>query len=292
MNYQIVTASVRGGELTAGAWGTNASDAVLALHGVTASHVSWRAVARALEGLRMVVAPDLRGRGGSRALPGPFGMAQHAEDAVRLLDSRGIDRVDVVGHSMGAFVALRFATDYPDRTNGITLVDGGVPLQLPPDIPIDEVMKQALGPALARLEVSYPSRDAYRDFWRVHPAFVGEWNDDVEAYVDYDLVGTPPELRSSASGSAALADSMEQGAGTRADEPWAAITRPITLLTAPRGLLNGAPLYAPEYLAAFERDHANLAVVDVADVNHYSIVMNPRGADAVAAAIQHPKETA
>jgi pimeloyl-ACP methyl ester carboxylesterase len=193
---------------------------------------------------------------------------------------------------MGAFVALRFATDYPDRTNGITLVDGGVPLPLPADIPIEEVMKQALGPALARLEVSYPSRDAYRDFWRVHPAFVGEWNDDVEAYVDYDLVGTAPELRSSASGAAALADSLEQGAGTRADEPWAAIAKPITLLTAPRGLLNGPPLYSPEYLSEFRQALPNLRVVEVPDVNHYTIVMNARGADAVAAAISHPKEPA
>ena len=153
-------------------------------------------------------------------------------------------------------------------------------------------MKQALGPALARLEVSYPSRDAYRDFWRAHPAFVGEWNADVQAYVDYDLVGTEPDLRSSASAVAALADSLEQGVGTQADEPWAAIAKPITLLTAPRGLLNGPALYAPDYIAAFARAHANLTVLEVPDVNHYSILMNQRGADAVVAAIQPAKEPA
>ena len=292
MTYELVTAPVRGGALTAGIWGARTGESVLAFHGITGSHMSWLTVARSLDGILTVIAPDLRGRGGSLELPGPFGMAQHAEDAVGLLDSLGIDRVDVVGHSMGGFVAMRFAADYPERVRGITLVDGGVPLPLPADIPIEELMKATLGPALARLEVAYPTREAYRDFWRVHPAFVGEWNADVEAYVDYDLVGAEPDLRSSASGVAALADSVEQGVGTVADEPWSAVRSPITFLRAPRGLLNGAALYDADYLAEFARTHPNLGVVEVPDVNHYTILLNQRGAGAVAGAIQSAKEPA
>ena len=52
------------------------------------------------------------------------------------------------------------------------------------------------------------------------------------------------------------------------------------------------PLYSPEYLATFEQAHPGLTVVEVPDVNHYTIVMNTRGADAVADAISHPKEPA
>jgi lipase len=292
MSYELISAPVRGGALTAGVWTSGSDEAALAFHGITASHVSWRAVARALESRRTLNAPDLRGRGGSRDLPGPFGMAQHAEDAVRLLDSLGIDRADVVGHSMGGFVAMRFAANYPDRVRGITLVDGGVPLPLPADVPIEQLMKQTLGPALARLELSYPTREAYREFWRAHPAFVGQWNDDVDEYVDYDLVGTEPELRSSASAVAALADSVEQGVGTVADEPWSVVTRPITLLRAPRGLLNGPALYDADYLADFAREHPNLTVVEVPDVNHYTILLNRKGAGAVADVIQPSKEPA
>jgi lipase len=292
MSYELVTAPVRGGMLTAGVWGSGTSEVALAFHGITASHVSWRAVARSLEPKRSVIAPDLRGRGASRDLPGPFGMAQHAEDALRLLESRGVDRVDLIGHSMGGFVAMRFAAEYPDLVRSITLVDGGIPLPLPSDIPIDQLMKATLGPALARLEMTYPSREAYRDFWRVHPAFVGEWNDDVEAYVDYDLVGSAPDLHSAASGSAALADSVEQGVGTVADQPCSVVTTPITFLRAPRGLMNGAGLYDADYLADFARTHANLRVIEVPDVNHYSILMNHRGADAVADAVQTEREPA
>ncbi|MCU1551513.1 MAG: alpha/beta hydrolase [Glaciihabitans sp.] len=286
VTYSLERVPVIGGTLAAGIWNPGLKSTVLAFHGITASHVSWRAVARALESTRTLVAPDLRGRGGSRDLAGPFGMARHAEDAVALLDSIGVDRVDVVGHSMGGFVAMRFAAKYPERVASVTLVDGGIPLPLPADIPIEDVMKAALGPAIARLGMTYPTRASYRDFWRAHPAFVDEWNDDVEAYVDYDLVGEAPNLRSSASGAAVMADAVEQGVGTVADEPWHVVTTPIRFLRAPRGLLNGAPLYDAAYLADFAGAHPNVPIVEVPDVNHYSILMNPRGADAVADAIR------
>ena len=288
--YELVTAPVRGGDLTAGVWNPNAERTVLALHGVTASHRCWLAIVRALSDIR-VVAPDLRGRGGSRGLPGPFGMAQHAEDAAALLDSLGIQGpVDVLGHSMGGFVAMRFAELYPDRVNSVTLVDGGIPLRLPTDIPIEEVMKATLGPALARLAMTYPTRESYHDFWRAHPAFANDWNADVEDYVDYDLVGEEPELRSSASAEAVLADSVEQGVGTVAEQPWRRVDAPITFLRAPRGMLDGPDgIYASDYVDEWARSHPSLRVIEVPNVNHYTIVMKNTGAEAVARAITHPK---
>jgi lipase len=285
VTYRLVTTPVRGGDLTAGIWNEGGGDPVLAFHGVTASHVSWLAIARALAP-RTVIAPDLRGRGGSRELPAPFGMAQHSDDAVALLDRHGIETVDVVGHSMGGFVAMRFAANFPERVRSVTLVDGGIPLPLPAGVPIAEVMRQALGPALARLEMTYPTRESYREFWRAHPAFANDWSPDVEDYVDYDLVGTEPALRSSASTDAVMADSVEQGVGTIAEEPWAAPATPMVFLRAPRGMLDGPEgLYAAEYVAGWAASHPALKVTEVPNVNHYTIVMSPRGADAVVAAL-------
>ncbi|MCU1597471.1 MAG: alpha/beta hydrolase [Glaciihabitans sp.] len=288
-SYRLVTAPVRGGDLTAGIWNEGGGEPVLAFHGVTASHVSWLAVARALAP-RTVIAPDLRGRGHSRELPAPFGMAQHAEDALALLDRHGIETVDVVGHSMGGFVAMRFAAKFPERVRSVTLVDGGIPLPLPAGVPIAELMRQALGPALARLEMTYPTRESYREFWRAHPAFANDWSPEVEEYVDYDLVGAEPELRASASGVAVLADAVEQGIGTIAEQPWTGLAAPTVFLRAPRGMMDGPEgLYAPGYVADWAALHPALTVIDVPEVNHYTIVMSPRGTDVVVAAIRNQR---
>jgi lipase len=289
VTHRLVTTPVRGGDLTAGVWNEGGGEPVLAFHGVTASHMSWLAVARALAP-RTVIAPDLRGRVGSRDLPAPFGMAQHAEDALALLDRHGIEKVDVVGHSMGGFVAMRFAANFPERVRSVTLVDGGIPLPLPAGVPIAEVMRQALGPALARLEMTYPTRESYREFWRAHPAFANDWSPEVEEYVDYDLVGAEPELRASASGVAVLADAVEQGIGTIAEQPWTALAAPTVFLRAPRGMMDGPEgLYAAEYVADWAASHPALTVIDVPEVNHYTIVMSPRGTDAVVAAIRNQR---
>ena len=55
-------------------------ETVLAVHGITANSRSWLPVARSLAGRASLVAVDLRGRGSSSALPGPYGMAAYASD--------------------------------------------------------------------------------------------------------------------------------------------------------------------------------------------------------------------
>src|ERR1700756_3463600 len=100
--------SVAGGRLNvaqAGPGGRSAEGVVVAVHGITASHTAWRTVARALvarTGIRLL-APDLRGRGRSAGLPGPYGIAAHVEDLVALLDREGVQEVVLAGHSMGAY---------------------------------------------------------------------------------------------------------------------------------------------------------------------------------------------
>src|SRR5690348_6070330 len=64
---------------------------VLAIHGITGNGMVWRsAVREATHGTQItVLAPDLRGRGGSAALPGPYGIATHIEDMLAVLDYVG-----------------------------------------------------------------------------------------------------------------------------------------------------------------------------------------------------------
>lgn len=286
--YRRITAPVRGGELVAGIWEPEGEPVatVLAVHGITASHLTWPMLAEALPDVR-IVAPDLRGRGGSRDLPGPWGMVQHAEDLARLLDAVHVDAATVVGHSMGAFASVRFASGYPQRTEGLVLVDGGLPLPTLEVSDDEDVALRLIGPAAERLRMTFPDRESYRAFWRAHPAFARDWSPLVERYVDYDLVGVEPELRASSLLEAITADSLELNRDDGYLAALQGLDYPIPFLRAPRGLLDQPEaLYPPERVEHWQRLVPNLRVHEVADVNHYTILMTAQGVAAVAAVVR------
>lgn len=265
-------------------------DPVLAVHGITATHLAWRPVAERLPEYRFV-APDLRGRGRSADLPGPYGMARHADDLARTLDALDVDRAVVVGHSMGGFVALVFAHRHSDRLSRLLLVDGGVPLPVPADVSTEQLIEAILGPALARLAMTFPDRAAYRAFWQAHPAFARSWNADIEAYVDYDLIGSEPNLHSSVRLEAVREDSLDQLEGPAMREAVAAAASgPITLLRAPLGLQGEPPgLYPEPLLTSYAAQLPGLRWHTVAGVNHYTILLTDGGAREVAGAIRAPR---
>ena len=92
-------------------WGSGEHVAV-ALHGITASAMSWQAVARHMPTGWMLAAPDLRGRGHSRDLPGPYGLDRHVADVTAVLRHFS-SRPVLAGHSMGAYAALLTRDAHP-----------------------------------------------------------------------------------------------------------------------------------------------------------------------------------
>ena len=264
------------GGLHVAEWGPVDGPAVVAIHGITSSHLAWSEVAAAAPELR-IIAPDLRGRGASSTLPGPWGMPRHAADVVSILDALGLERAPLVGHSMGGFVATVTASLHPDRVSDVLLVDGGLTLPLPAGFSTENAA-HLLGPAADRLAMTFATPAAYREFWRAHPAFVGHWSPTVERYVDFDLVGG----RSRTSADAMRQDAVELY-GTAEVDAAVAATRPgTTLLVAPRGLQNETPgLYPPMRLEHWAQT-LDLDIVEVPGINHYTIVMAPEGAAVVA----------
>jgi len=105
-----------------------AEPAVLCVHGYCQSSAYWTPtldrLARA--GVRGL-APDLPGFAASARLPGPYTMEAYSDGLVDLLDARGLDRVALVGGSMGGVVAQHFALRHPARLARLLLVaTGGV----------------------------------------------------------------------------------------------------------------------------------------------------------------------
>lgn len=283
-DYDVLEVPVSGGNLTVGRWsGSEGAPVVLAAHGITANHLSWAAVARALDGAVTLVAPDLRGRGRSNGLPEPYGMPAHAEDLVAVLDELGLARVALAGHSMGGFVATTAAAHHPERFGPLVLVDGGLSLPIPPAADIDGMLAAFLGPAVARLSMTFPSRAAYREFWQAHPAFADDWSDDVEQYIQYDLVGEEPQLRSACSPAAVHTDGADILLNQQVIDAIQARTTEAVLLWAPRGLQNEPQgVYDEHRIGLVDIDPDRVRAAPVPGANHYSIVLAEPGASAVA----------
>jgi len=280
------TIAVAGGGYCVARW-PGPGHPILAVHGITSSHMGWSRVIRSFSGDHDIYAPDLRGRGNSSLLPSPYGCAQHTSDLIGLMDHYELPSVIYVGHSLGAYIGLDLAVAAPSRVRGIVLVDGGIALPTQSTATPEQRIERILGPALARLKEVYPDRETYHRFWQAHPAFqdAGAWNDDVAAFADYDLGGEAPELRSRVNPDAVLADAygpMDPGRVNRIDE----IELPMLLLTATRGLLNQPePLLPSHAVAAKTAQNKNLQYAKITDTNHYSITLGA-GASRVAEKIE------
>ncbi|GHJ48280.1 alpha/beta hydrolase [Catellatospora sp. TT07R-123] len=279
---------VPGGTLHALRFGDGDRIAVAA-HGITASAMSFRAVARHLPGGWSLIALDLRGRGGSADVPGPYGMDAHAADLAAVAEHLGAP-VALVGQSMGAYAAVRAAARTPQLFDRLVLVDGGLPLPVPAQFDADRLLELTIGPAVARLRETYASVEAYVDFFRAHPALAGEWNDDMEAYVRYDAVGEPGAVRSRTSTEAVYADGRDLlvGAASFGDD-LRALAVPATLLHAPRGMLGQEPGMLPQPIVDHWAVQAPLLAPElVADTNHYTILMTDGPAERIARRLTAP----
>jgi 3-oxoadipate enol-lactonase len=96
----------------------------LFIHGFPLDSTMWIEQLAALSDKRRCVAVDLRGFGRSSPVNGePLAMERHAADLVGVLDIISEERADIVGHSMGGYVALAFADNYPERLRSLSLVD-------------------------------------------------------------------------------------------------------------------------------------------------------------------------
>lgn len=188
---------------------------------------------------------------------------------------------------MGAFVSLVLADRHPELVDGLSLVDGGLPLDLPAGMTRDEALNALLGAAIQRLGLDFASPEAYLDYWRLHPAFAESWSAEVEAYVRYDLDGEAPHLRPSTALAAVAGDNEDLYGG---DSLLGALDRlrvPTVLLRAERGLLDDpARLYPDESIAKWRRAQPDIEVRDVPGTNHCTIVMSYDGASAVVRAVR------
>jgi pimeloyl-ACP methyl ester carboxylesterase len=96
----------------------------LFVHGFPLDSTMWLDQIADLSDIRRCVAPDLRGFGYSTpTTESDLSMDRHASDLLAILNELGIDRVDLVGFSMGGYIALAFAERHSNRLRSLSMVD-------------------------------------------------------------------------------------------------------------------------------------------------------------------------
>jgi pimeloyl-ACP methyl ester carboxylesterase len=98
---------------------------LLLLHGIANSSATWEGVAPRLAEHFTLIAPDLLGHGESATPRGDYSLGAHASGVRDVLTALGIERVTVVGHSLGGGIAMQFAYQFPERCERLVLVSSG-----------------------------------------------------------------------------------------------------------------------------------------------------------------------
>ena len=272
----ISSVAVPGGDLTYEVH-AGASEPILAIHGISSHRRLWSWLHATAPELTLV-APDLRGRADSVDVPGPFGLARHADDLALLLDAHGLTTVPVVGMSMGAFVAVELRRRHPDRVASLTLVDGGFPLDPPPGLTPDKV-EVAFADRTGRLDRRWESVDAYlRYFCATTGPLLDPLDPLVRTYLEHDLrdglVRLSPE--------ALVEDGRDTFFGA---VPWQDLGVPVRWAHAEWGVGPGsAPMYPAEAVERYAPQCATVVALDGLD--HAGAIMTPRGAQATASLVR------
>ena len=100
---------------------------VVLLHGYTQTSHMWIPVMPLLATSHTVIAPDLRGAGGSERTPGGYDKKTMAKDIRGLVHQLGYEHVRVVGHDIGLMVAYAYAAQYPSEVSKVVLMDAFLP---------------------------------------------------------------------------------------------------------------------------------------------------------------------
>jgi pimeloyl-ACP methyl ester carboxylesterase len=161
---------------------SGAGEAVLFVHGLLGSHASWEHLVDRLDDRHRVLVPDLYGHGASATLKGDYSLATHAATLRDLIDRLGIDRVTLVGHSLGGGISLEFCYLFPERVERLVLVGtGGLGREVNPalraaTLPGAEWVLPALASGWVRGRVETVGRTMARAGWRASRDVRAAWD--------------------------------------------------------------------------------------------------------------------
>jgi pimeloyl-ACP methyl ester carboxylesterase len=264
---------LRSGRIAAELSGSPKGRLVIGIPGLSANLRSFDVIYEALDrGQRRMLAYDPRGRGRSeRTPPGTYGWPAHARDVIEMADELGAQSFDLVGWSMGTWIAMQVCALAPGRVSRLVLIDGGGSPDASSVAPVYA--------GLERLGTIYPSRETFFELAKKLPMYTPwpPW----ERLFDYELEDVEGGVRARTSKEAP----WEDEAYRKSQDPyalWPAVTMPALLVRARQEVLPGIGYILTEADSErFVREVPGSRLVEV-DAGHYAIGMHPDTAGAVA----------
>lgn len=113
----------QGLRLNVWAWGDEKASPLVLMHGVRDHARSWDRIAAVFAGRYRVIAPDLRGHGDS-AWSGFYPTEGYLADLAQMVETLGLAPFDLIGHSLGGNIGLRYAALFPDRVRRLVAIEG------------------------------------------------------------------------------------------------------------------------------------------------------------------------
>ena len=153
---------------------------ILCVHGLSANCRSFDRLVPALaDAGHHIVTMDLRGRGHSEITPpGTYGWDTHVRDLLEIGDFFRAESFDLVGHSMGGFISMTLAAQYPQRCRRLALIDA---LGAPEPSALIPIAK-----SVSRLGQTYPSAADALAYVRNSGTIV-PWNEFWDNYIEWEL---------------------------------------------------------------------------------------------------------
>jgi pimeloyl-ACP methyl ester carboxylesterase len=171
-----------------------------------------------------------------------------------------------MGHSLGAGIAVRFAAHHPDRVDRLVLVDGGFD-------PRAEVF-DSIAPAVNRLGVEFPWREAFLGMMRSLPMFAGRWNEHLDRYFAHDVEPTAAGGVRAKAAHHAIEDEVANLIRTRLWLWHHRVQAPTLIFRAPDGLLRADDcLMTQDEADALTCALPKSRLVVVPDTNHYTVLL-------------------
>jgi pimeloyl-ACP methyl ester carboxylesterase len=243
---------------------------ILCIHGITANCRFWDCLASAVSPHHRVIAMDLRGRGLSDKPPTGYSIEHHCKDILSLINDQGLERLVLMGHSLGAFISLVFAAQYPQRVDRLILVDGGGKLS---ETQMAKVFA-GIKPSLDRLGQIFPSFETYLMLMKQAP-YLQPWNSYMETYFRYEIEEVEGGIRSRVHPKHIEEEAQNLGK-VDSRKFYKSVKAPTLILRATKGMLAKDDILLPEDVVdRMVHEIPNAKRVDVEGTNHYSILFHP-----------------